>query len=806
MKRVCGIAILLCGAAVGVAHAGAIIIDHDCIDLSVIPEDSVTAAASLRLLMRHASVGQGIGWGLDCLAGLKPTNASCQCFAPGVYDRTNWVLEARMGDGCSKIDDLVAQTSARADEFDVLTMKYCYIDALGDNHPDWEYYRTQMEQLEAQYPDKRFVWWTIPLTRDGQPGTDAFNALVRSYCAANGKTLFDIADIECHDPSGVKQTNAQGDETICQDYTKEIHAGHLNVEGRIRVASALWRLMAAIADDEPPVPDPHTIIHVDDDANAPGDGSSWETAYKFLQDALADAESAERPVEIRVAQGIYRPDQGVAFSPWAVRRQASFRLLDQVMIRGGFAGSGAPDPNARDVERFATVLSGDLAGNDVELADPLEAQEDASRAENCYHVVSYDSRGFPEELTAEMDGFVITGGRAFYVKRPGEPNIATPPEHCGGGLYILASKATAMITLRDCRFEWNYAEEIGGAVYCSRTSHVYLEGCTLSANASQDDGGALYTEGEMQLFRCCLHGNRGGVRSSGGAALLSGRVALVGCTISQNEAGFGGGLYCSGETFKLIDCILSDNVALESGGAIYFPHGDLVAERCTFSNNKANWGGAMSLPTLRAKAEVHNNLFAGNCAAEKGAVISTQYGEVNLVNCTIVGNRAPSGVFLCERTPVLTAPVPYGGVDVTNCIVSNGGDEIWNDHGAITIRFTNLLGSEAAVHDPHGMITWGQGNTDVDPLFADPGFWNPNGTPEDPNDDFFVEGDYHLKSRAGRWDVMARTWVLDEVTSPCIDTGDPNSPIDNEPEPNGGRINMGAYGGTVEASMSPLGG
>jgi len=33
-----------------------------------------------------------------------------------------------------------------------------------------------MEKPEADYPKKKLVWWTIPLTRDGQPGTDAFNA------------------------------------------------------------------------------------------------------------------------------------------------------------------------------------------------------------------------------------------------------------------------------------------------------------------------------------------------------------------------------------------------------------------------------------------------------------------------------------------------------------------------------------------------------------------------------------------------------------------------------------------------------
>jgi hypothetical protein len=60
------------------------------------------------------------------------------------------------------------------------------------------------------------------------------------------------------------------------------------------------------------------------------------------------------------------------------------------------------------------------------------------------------------------------------------------------------------------------------------------------------------------------------------------------------------------------------------------------------------------------------------------------------------------------------------------------------------------------------------GNISVDPLFLDPD-----------NDD------YHLKG-----------W------SPCVDAGDPNSDYSNEPEPNGDRINMGAYGNTEEAATT----
>jgi hypothetical protein len=41
------------------------------------------------------------------------------------------------------------------------------------------------------------------------------------------------------------------------------------------------------------------------------------------------------------------------------------------------------------------------------------------------------------------------------------------------------------------------------------------------------------------------------------------------------------------------------------------------------------------------------------------------------------------------------------------------------------------------------------------------------------------------------------------MTSPCLDGGDPNAGPLDEPIPNGSRINMGAYGGTAQASLSP---
>lgn len=49
------------------------------------------------------------------------------------------------------------------------------------------------------------------------------------------------------------------------------------------------------------------ITYVDADATGAKNGTSWPDAFNYLQDALAIAQSGD---EIRVAQGIYRPDRG----------------------------------------------------------------------------------------------------------------------------------------------------------------------------------------------------------------------------------------------------------------------------------------------------------------------------------------------------------------------------------------------------------------------------------------------------------------------------------------------------------------
>ncbi len=164
---------------------------------------------------------------------------------------------------------------------------------------------------------------------------------------------------------------------------------------------------------------------------------------------------------------------------------------------------------------------------------------------------------------------------------------------------------------------------------------------------------------------------------------------------------------------------------------------------------------------------------------------------VTLINNTAV-NISGAAIYFDLDLPYRK---PGRGATVENCI-------FWN----VPLPFEGVTqDTELTVNYSLLLEAWhslGVGNIDDDPLFARVGYWDPNDTPEDTKDDFWIEGDYHLKSQAGRWDPNSRSWVADNVTSRCIDAGNESLEWKNEPWPHGGRINMGAYGGTPEASMS----
>jgi parallel beta-helix repeat protein len=542
------------------------------------------------------------------------------------------------------------------------------------------------------------------------------------------------------------------------------------------------------------------IIYVDNDATGLNDGSSWQNAYKFLQDALADANSSPKPVEIRVAQGIYRPDETSADPNGTCDRTDTFQLINGVILKGGYAGFGERDPNARDIEMYETILSGDLNGDDIDVSDPCDLLTEPTRAENSYHVVT----GSGTDRTAILDGFTISGGKANGPRQndeddgggmyndSGSPTVAncTFSGNCanyGGGMYTVYSEPT----LTNCTFSGN-AAECGGAMV-NGNSNPMLTNCTFSENTG---GGMVNWRSSPTLSNCTFSANSAGYDCGGGAMHNEySNPMLTNCTFRGNSAEYGGGMYNNETEPTLTNCLFIGNSADYGGGMYSEWCSRPTLTNCTFSGNSAvSGGGGMYnydvIPTLT------NCTFTGNLAANGGGMWNGAAGGLRLINCTFTGNFASSGGGIYNSVSV-GYPMEF---PLTNCILwgssdSSGGGESAQIHGGAPVV------NYSCIHGWTGNFG-GTGNISDDPCFVEPGYWDPNGTPEDANDDFWVDGDYHLKSQAGRWDANEGRWTKDDVTSLCIDAGDPNYPIGLEPFPNGGIINMGAYGGTEEASKS----
>ncbi len=215
---------------------------------------------------------------------------------------------------------------------------------------------------------------------------------------------------------------------------------------------------------------------------------------------------------------------------------------------------------------------------------------------------------------------------------------------------------------------------------------------------------------------------------------------LEGFVITRGAGEVAGGINCVGSSPTISRCLILGNRVMDPNGG----------------------GGAVFC--IDSNAVFENCTFSGNYGGEQGA-----------------------GLYLCDSNAVLL-----------NCI-------LWEN---LPYQIAVACGLDPNITFSDVQDTWpGQGNMDIAPFFAELGYWadanNPNIAvePSEANA-VWVGGDYHLKSQAGRCEPYSASWLIDDVTSLCIDAGNPNSDWTAELWPHGKRVNMGAYGGTPQASMS----
>ncbi len=390
-----------------------------------------------------------------------------------------------------------------------------------------------------------------------------------------------------------------------------------------------------------------------------------------------------------------------------------------------------------------------------------------------------------ETSASVLEGFTLTGGRGCWLIDPSMPAASGLG---GGGIVMVGSSPTIVA----CSITKNTADSGGGVNPADGSAPTMID-CVISENSVSGSGGGIscWDNSSLTMTDCLIERN-----------------SAPGTTWYVN--GNGGGIFCGQRSeLKMTNCAISDNSAGINGGGLSCQFNSVVTmTNCSITHNRSGQWSA-GIGSGHCVITLTHCIIADNSANAYCGGIETGFHDSSLTirNCTIVANRAgqQGGGIICWAGASCT---------ITNSILwdnmAPSGREVYvqESPSVLHVAYSNVSGGSTGIYVAGGTtLDWGEGNITGDPEFViSKGYWDSNGTRSDTSDDRWIEPDYHLKSQAGRWDSNGRTWIQDDVTSPCIDAGDFMIPIGLEPFPNGGCVNMGVYGGTAEASKTYFGG
>ena len=323
------------------------------------------------------------------------------------------------------------------------------------------------------------------------------------------------------------------------------------------------------------------------------------------------------------------------------------------------------------------------------------------------------------------------------------------------------------------------ANPVGAGIYCEFSSPVIInckiQQCSTELGAGIGIVAAAPVIADSSIEYCSAGGL--GTAQSGGygagiAMIRDSNAVIINSQIKYNSAYInskGAGVYCYQSKALLSNCEISYNSAAVNvtGGGVYAGGLDTNIEllNCIIANNIAQSGAGIYTDSINVQYINDPDL---------GSIAITCV--VHITNCTITNNKLAlsqgvtgSGIHSIKSNTLITNSIIWG----------NQEKNVYLDNSIYTglVFYSDVQGG----YD-------GQGNKDVDPCFASS-----------------ANNDYHLKSDFGRYDPVLARWVYTDTEasrSSCIDAGDPQDQVGPEPYPNGKRINMGAYGGTIQASKN----
>ena len=186
------------------ALAQGIIINHNCTNLSQVPDEWVNQAKTkYKIWYGHTSHGSQITSGIENLQAHIGAPYTFNYAGSGgalSYQEIGWADLGHNGD--LYWEQLTRQQlNSPGNDRNVVIWSWC--GGVSDNTvAGINIYLNAMNQLEQDYPNVTFIYMTGHLDIWSWSNLKARNQQIRDYCIANNKILFDFADIESYNPDG----------------------------------------------------------------------------------------------------------------------------------------------------------------------------------------------------------------------------------------------------------------------------------------------------------------------------------------------------------------------------------------------------------------------------------------------------------------------------------------------------------------------------------------------------------------------------------------------------------------------------